>query len=342
MKWPWARETRANAGYSDLVIAGLLARAESAVRADALAASESAVGFIARSISLSDVSGPDGFADALTPACMAMIGRQLMVRGESLHLIQVRGGNVMLTPCSSWDVFGRGPMWSYRLDLAYPDGNMTTNASAVRVLHIRMNSSPSRPWEGRSPLSLAHSTAELSRRIEQSLDHECRTPTGKILAQPDGASAQTVNRLREDLERLQGAVSMPATTASGYGGGAIQAPRTDWIPRRIGPEPTGEQIALREQLENSVYAAFGLSPALFSVSGDGTARREAYRQSFHTLLMPLAELIQSEVQQKIHEDITLRLQRIGAADVQGRARSLASMVKAGIPVDEARRLVGLD
>jgi len=342
MRWPWAKETRANEGFSDLVVSGLLARAEGAVRADALAAAEAATGFVSRSISLATVEGPSGFTEGLTPACLAMVARQLMARGESLHLIQVRSGRVVLTPASSWDVYGRGGPLSYRLDLAYPDGQMTTRASADRVLHVRVNSSPERPWEGRAPLALAHSTGELARRIEQSLDYEARTPTGKILAQPDGAAAQTVERLRQDLERLHGAVSMPATTAAGYGGGAISAPRTDWVPRRLGPEPTAEQVELRAQLQASVWAAFGLNPGLFDVRGDGTGKRESLRQAYHSVLLPVLNLIEAEVRDKVHEGIGLRLSRVGAADVAGRSRSLSQLVKAGVPLAEARRLVGLD
>ena len=51
---------------------------------------------------------PASVADALTPGVLALVGRDLIRRGESVFQIIIERGTVRLAPVGSWDVRG-GP-----------------------------------------------------------------------------------------------------------------------------------------------------------------------------------------------------------------------------------------
>ena len=60
------------------------------------------------------------------------------------------------------------------------------------------------------------------------------------------------------------------------------------------------------------------------------------------LILPIAELMQRELRKKLDApDLKIDLSSLGATDTMGKARALQSMVGAGVPLDEARRLAGL-
>ena len=59
-------------------------------------------------------------------------------------------------------------------------------------------------------------------------------------------------------------------------------------------------------------------------------------------MTPVAEIIVEELRAKLEiDDLTIAFDQLYASDLQGRARSLQSMVNAGVPLDDARRLAGL-
>ena len=71
----------------------------------------------------------------ITAPTMDTIGRALCRAGESLHVIDVRGGRVTLTPAASWNVLGSDDpeSWLYRVTLNGPTTSRTlTVPAAVR------------------------------------------------------------------------------------------------------------------------------------------------------------------------------------------------------------------
>ena len=64
--------------------------------ADALASVETAAGLWARCFATAQVATPSRRTEALDADVLASIGRALVRRGESLHLIEVRNGRVRL------------------------------------------------------------------------------------------------------------------------------------------------------------------------------------------------------------------------------------------------------
>ena len=99
---------------------------------------------------------------------------------------------------------------------------------------------------------------------------------------------------------------------------------------------------IQEQSFDAMLAACGVPPALYGRGGDAAGRREAWRQYLHGSVTPVAELIVEELRTKLEVDgLTVTFDDLYASDLQGRARALQSMVKAGVPLEDARRLAGL-
>ena len=76
---------------------------------------------------------------ALRPAVVALIVRDLIRRGESLHEILVDRGELRLQAIGSWDVRGGFDerTWFYRVDEFGPSGNITRFRPAAAILHCR-------------------------------------------------------------------------------------------------------------------------------------------------------------------------------------------------------------
>ena len=112
--WPFSRkapvETRqqGGAGFTDAVTRALIAEATGGTVRDAsaTAALEAVAGAYARAFAIAEVSPSTAVTMTLTPALLALAGRDLFRRGEFVWVIEVAGDGVMLLPCGSWDVRG--------------------------------------------------------------------------------------------------------------------------------------------------------------------------------------------------------------------------------------------
>ena len=216
--WPFGRtEKRASgsqgsAGFTDSVVQALLAQAAGGTTADpsATAALEAAAGSYARAFAVAEVTPATPATRALTPAVLALMARDLIRRGESVHVIEVGRYGVRLTPAGSWDIRGRfdPDTWRYRVDLFGPSGNITRNLPAASVVHGRYSVDPSRPWFGISPLGWARLTGKLHANLEDALSDEAGGKRGHILPVPagpdgDGDDPDTADPnadLRTDIE----------------------------------------------------------------------------------------------------------------------------------------------
>ena len=59
------------------------------------------------------------------------------------------------------------------------------------------------------------------------------------------------------------------------------------------------------------------------------------------VLSPLGRLVESELQEKLEDTVTLSWQELRASDLSGRARAFQSMVGGGMAVDQAVAVAGL-
>lgn len=342
-------ETR---GYSDTLTELLVARAagsdDPSGSAHLTGAVEACAGLYARAFAGASVT-PEDAADPLTPSLLARIARSLIVAGESLHLIEVRGGEVRLIPVGTWEVTGSNPdprTWAYKVDLESPDGTTTVTRPAAAVLHVRYGEDASRPWQGVGPLARAGLSSDLLSALETRLKQEAGATSAYVV--PDvtvdpndpTSSASTTKTLRSDLKAAKGGIVL-APSMWGYAGDAAGRPAADWGQRRIGAEPPDVLRLLRTDAGRSVMAACGCPESLFT-DADGTAQREAWRRFCHGSVKPLARIVEAAVRDALDvPDFALSFDDLYASDVVGRAQAFNRMVSGGMDVAEAAGLSGL-
>ena len=228
MRWPWQRppvEVRESQPFTDAVVGALFAGAAGTVAADpsGLAALEVAAGLYARSFAAAEVDPPE-LRPVVGPAVRALIARNLIRRGESIHVIDVDRGTVRLIPAGSWDVAGPWDesAWWYRCDVFGPSGNTTRYTPASAVVHCRYAVDPSRPWHGVAPLDWARSTGTLAAYLETRLGQEAGGAVAHVLPIPqDGGDGSTegdpLADLKKDIRDAGGGTVLTETTSRGLG-----------------------------------------------------------------------------------------------------------------------------
>ena len=223
-----------------------------------------------------------------------------------------------------------------------PTGIEVVSVPSSQVAHFRINVDASQPHRGRSPVALAGSGGRLNASLEQSLADEAAAPSGHVLPAPMSAiGPEPLKELTAALKTLRGKSTLVQSMSGGWEGSPAGAPGGDWRQRRFGAEPPETLIKLAEDAGNRVLASCGISPSTFSVGGDAAGAREAFRQFVFTTVMPVAAIMENEASVKLGVPVTLDFASLGAADLQGRARSFKAMIDGGMPLEDARRLSGL-
>lgn len=329
-------ETR-ETGYTSLLLAGLEATA-AGTAGDFLStgALEAAAGIWARTLAAARVTG----SDALTARVRHRIGRDLIRHGESVHLIETRPG-LHLAAVSSFDV---GDGWRYRVEVPVPSGRVERrNVAREAVVHCLWSTDPLRPWRGIGPLQASSLLADMAVKVESKLGEDLATPTAQIVPIPvDGGDAALAD-LRADIGGAKGGAVLAETTSGGWDEGRQQSgTQHDWRANRLGPEIPMELRHLWRDVLDAVGTACGIPAALTHQDADGTAQREAYRRFVMTAVQPVADMIAETASEALETDVAFDFSRVWAHDLQGRAAALAKLTEAGVPLEEARRLAGLD
>ena len=351
MRWPWteAAELRQQRelerrSYTDQVLELLRARVESGSTAavpGATAALEAAAGFVSRAFASAEVSAPSPVAEVLGPSTLALVGRELIRAGEAVFIINTEDGRLRLLPCESYDVQGDSDpsSWRYRLHIGGPSKSTTTynDVAADGVVHVRYSVSTSEPWRGKSPLEVASLGGRLSAETSAALSDESSGPRGAFLPIPSDGQDPTVMKLREDIAGARGRLMLTESGDWDRSGGDRGA---SWRAERFGADPPAPLVDLHQRATSEVLAACGLSASLW-LEGDGTGRREAYRQALHSVVSPLGKIAEEEFRKKLEVDVTLDWHELRAADVAGRARAFQSLVGGGMSIEDAARQAGL-
>ena len=207
---------------------------------------------------------------------LALIARNLIRRGESVHLIEVEGGEARLQPIGSWDV--RGPAdergWWYRVDTYGPSDNRTQVVPGAAVVHCRYAVDSARPWYGLSPLQWARATGTLAANLEARLGEEAGGAVAHLLPVPadggDGGDDDPLAMLKADIASGRGRTLLVETTAAGWGEGRAAAP----------DEPALREVAQR--LGRGFHACKSkrlrtLKPRLCEAAPPGEREREPRR-----------------------------------------------------------------
>ena len=99
-------------------------------------------------------------------------------------------------------------------------------------------------------------------------------------------------------------------------------------------------VKLRTQLEASVAAAAGITPALLSADSAEAAGREAWRTFVAGSVAPVAASLAPEIAAKLGGTGAIGFEGLRAADIQGRARSYAALRKGEMSDKDARTICG--
>lgn len=319
-----------------------------------LAAQEACAGLWERAFASATIASGNRARQVCRPSMLALVAREFVYSGESAWLLDVLDdGRLAAGVASSWEVNGSGVHpegWRYRLDVLGPSGNRTRRAEWMGVLHFMIGRQPSQPWKGQSPLEHAGVTRKLANLLEARLGEETAAQVGNIIAlprdpgprqKPDGSMFDPLEDTRKALSSIRGKTVLVETTASGWGEGRFSAPRNDWKPQRIGPDPPSSLAALRNDVTRIILAALGVPPPLLQDNSDGTAQRESWRRFLHGTIQPVANIVAEELSIKLDEEVRIGFDELFASDLSGRARAFQSMVQGGMDVAKAAQLAGL-
>ena len=229
--------------------------------------------------------------------------------------------------------------WRYRVTLGGASNIETyQDVPADDVIHVRYAFDNREPWRGVAPLTQARLAGRLSAEVSAALGDEASGPRGSFLSVPVDGEDPTVadhESRREDGRRARCYSRKAAIGTAGATGG-----RAMWKAERFGANPGAALVELHKRASMEVFAACGLSMALFDES-DGTSKREAYRQALHSVIAPLGKIVAHELSVKLETDIALDWQELRAGDIAGRSRAFQSMVGAGMDPSKAAALSGL-
>ena len=342
VRLPWSRKPKIETreGFSDLLLQLLRTRADGD-DADLLgvAAVEQAAGAVSRAFASCTVEGAAHVVEALTPGVLGRIGRDVVRYGESLHVLDFQHGPA-LRPAGNWTVTG-GPnpaTWLFDCTMDGPTRMAQRWVPWAGVLWVPWGAEAARPHEGRSAASYAAQTARTASRSERAIGDESGGAVGSIIAAPE-SDQTTFDRLEAALNKLKGETILAETSAAGWGEGRQAAPRRDWQAQRIGGAPPDGSLRARQDAADGLLGAFGVPAALYN-PGDGTAAREGLRRFWISTVIPLLRVLCHEVREKLEGSCAFHFDPY-TLDVTGRANALKSLTESGVPLVEARELVGL-
>ncbi len=334
MRWPWQRgETRQDSATA-LAIATIESQAHDEFpNPERLAACRAVAGLYASAFAGARIEGA-----TLGSAWLPLAVRSMLLQGESLHVLELRGGRFSLVPAVSWDVTG-GPhpeTWRYRADLSGPSGSEVRTRGLDGLAWLPWEASSLEPWRGRGPWYDSDSFRALV-AIERASEGEGRSPSAHVAAVPRSMPEDVRNGIRAALSRARGSAVL-LDSLKDFGAQGETMTRF----QRIGFDAPQTLPILRRQLEESVAAAAGVPGELLYVSpGGGSGAREAFRRWYHVAIVPLARRIEDELSRVLERDVALNLRDLGAADVAGRARAYAALVSAEMEPARAAEISGV-
>ena len=353
MRWPpWkakpAPERRdSGGGFYERVLGAIEAEAAGAAADNgSTAALEAAAGALSRALASATVQGPEWAREAVQGEFLAQLGRDLVRSGQSLHVIRTGAdGMPRLVLADQWYWQGGNwnpESWQCRATAYGPSSSETWLLPASGVVFCKWGSRPGAPYRGVGPTQWAATTARLQYQTERSLADEAGGALAQLIAYPhdggDGGANDMLAMMKADLAKARGRPVFVETTAGGLGD-KDAAPRKDWIPSRMGPNPPEALAMIRKDAFNAVLASCGVPPDLFSPA-DGTAQREALRRWHMGTVLPLARLIEAELSRKLEADIRLAFDGY-AMDMVSRAQVVQKLAQAGVALPVAMAAVGL-
>ena len=339
--------------FTDAIVSAIAAQAGGNLTGDATAvgALEMSAGAYSRAFSGCTVQASDMVKRALTPSTLGGIARSLIRRGESMHLIEITGGDILLLPVGSWDIRG-GPNqrdWYVRADVFGPSGNLTHFVPYSQVVSCKYSYDPATPWLGLSPLQWASLTGSLGAAIQTRLGQEAAGASGYILPMPvppqeddtedDEGTAGALTAIKRDLANSKGRTSFVESTRS-MGGDESARPLKDWESQRYGFNAPDVMQVLNASVGQDILSCCGVPVSLFTDS-DGTSQRESWRRFVMGSVESVARLVEAELSAKLETPVKLDFQNLWAHDLAGRAQAFKQMIAGGMAIERAVAISGL-
>ena len=339
---PGVQEHRAS--YTEALAAQAYANATEPQSAPgALAVVESCTSLIADPLLVATVTGY-----ALTGGTLQAMGRDVLRTGNSVWLIDLGpDGSVQLLRASAFEVGGRSPnpaRWSYAVEMETPAGTITRRAPAARVIHVLTDAPPGRSWRGNAPWTSAPLSSAAMAEIERGVRDESKIINGRIWVSPDGATQDQSEAMARSIGSIKGGRQTVAeTTNQGWGQGKLASPKVDWTPTKVGMEHDPANVSMRESVQASIAASYGVHPAWFAPTATAPGIREVKRLAFLSATLPLARIIADELSLKLETRIGIGWPNMAdqSVDVHLRARAVQALVAAGVSSEDALVAGGL-
>ena len=332
----WFTEARGAEGdYTKQVVAWALATAGGGRGLRELAVYRGCLNQIDHALSVSTVTGE--FADVIQPL-LGSIGRSLTDEGESSFVISTRGGSLSLIPASIADVSGPadGP-WLYTLNLRGPSGDTRGVFPAASVLSFRSNSDHRTPWRGRAALS--ENSGALLAQLHQQLSAEVAFRPARLVS---AGSATAEQRLAITDQIAQGGIVTVSGSAAGSRDKAAALGTGV-----LGPKIEEATNGLNDALSRVICSSLGV-PSDLIVGGGESGGKDSWRRFCIATCAPILQIIVTEWTEKIGP-LEYSIENLRVADSTAIARAIGSratavqkLVLAGVPVDRALQLAGLE
>ena len=209
---------------------------------------------------------------------------------------------------------------------------------AQSVLHFKYAADPSTPWRGNGPIQVAALAGRLSAETSRALADKASGPVGRLLGMPVDGQDSTAEGLRADIAAARGRTAIIEAGDWGNSGGDS---RVSLKSERFGADPPASLVELLSAASQEVYSAVGLNAALWGGAGGAGATREAWRLALFSVLAPLGKMVESELRDKLDDEVSLSWQELRASDLSERARAFQSMVGGGMDISKAIAVAGL-
>ena len=312
--------------YTQAIANALQELAEQApVKASGLAVIETCVSLIADPFLVARLTGPLSSQRTLYAAA-----RDVLRVGNSVWSISTEGGSLSLQRAHQWKVRGGSAnpaTWEYDLEITVPDGVVKRTLPSASVLHLRLIGATDSDWRGSAPWQSADLSSDAMAEIESGIRDESRLTTGRIWLAPDGATQAQAQGMAATVKAMKGGKQVVSeTTAHGYGAGKPSAPSRDWVPVSVGQAHSPGNVSMRDSVQASLAAAYGVPAAYMNMDASAPALREAKRLAFLNKTLPLAALMIEELREKLGEtSIAWPNLADQSVDVHLRARAASAM-----------------
>ena len=211
-------------------------------------------------------------------------------------------------------------------------------ARVIRAAHFR--GANMMHFESSAPLKEARTSLKMRAYLETRLAGEMQGPVGQLIHTPPAGDTGSLPVLTRKLNMMRGQV-LPFQHEAIGGSPGLQYPAIDYRPLRLGANPPQPLVQLHRQAMIHVLTACGI-PAEFVEAGDGTARREAWRQFIFGAVAPLARSVEAELTAKLETPITLDFSELRASDLAGRSRAYKQLIEAGMTDAQAAIISGFE